>query len=76
MNTIDKGVLKKNRKTALLLALGTILILQIIIYIILKTISDQKGQLIALAISTLVLVTFIIIFGKYRKRKAQKSPSD
>ena len=73
MDTIDKEVLNKNRKMALILGLGTILILQIIIYIILKTISDQKEQLIALAISTLVLVIFIIIFGKYRKRKAKKA---
>jgi hypothetical protein len=73
MDTIDKEVLRKNRRTALILGVGTTLILQIIIYTILKTISNQKEQLIALAISTLLLVIFIIIIGKYRK-SAKKLP--
>lgn len=55
-----------------MLALGTILILLTIIYIIVKTISDEKDQLIALAISTLVLVILVIIIGKYRKKKKEK----
>jgi sulfite exporter TauE/SafE len=73
MENIDKETLRKNRKTALIFGLGTILILLTILYIILKTIPDQKGQLVALAVSTIVLVVIIILIGRYRKRKFRQS---
>ena len=68
MDSTDKEVLKKNRKTALILGFGAIVILQIITYCILKTINDPKGRLVALAISVLILVISIIIIGKYRQK--------
>jgi O-antigen/teichoic acid export membrane protein len=69
MENIDKEALKKSRKTALTLALGTTLILLLILFIIIKTIPDPQEQIITLAVSTVILVILILLFGRYRKSK-------
>ena len=73
MENNEKEKLRKSRRTALFLALVTTLILIITIFTILKITSDPQTQLIALAISTILIVVVIILIGRFRNRKLRQS---
>lgn len=72
MTNTYKGEIKKNRKTALILGFSTMLILQIIIFVIIKAIQDPSEQLWALFLASTILVILLIIYGKYRKKEKRK----
>ncbi len=72
MTNTYKAEIKKNRKTALILGFSTMLILQIIIFIIIKAIQDPSEQLWALFLASTILVILLIIYGKYRKKEKRK----
>ena len=73
MENNEKEKLKKSRKTALFLTLVTSLIITTINFTILKITADPQTQLIALVISTILIVVVIIIIGRFRNSKLRQS---
>ena len=74
MQPIDKKALQKSRKTAVFLGLAVVIVMLVILYMVQKTLHDPNEQLIALGLSTFVLVNLYNYHWSIQK-KENKTPT-
>jgi hypothetical protein len=72
MENIDKEALKKNRRTALKVAAIAVAFQLIGFYVILKTITEEANQLLAIGIGTLAFLLVFSAIVVYKRRLARK----